>query len=151
MKTRYLTFVLATAAALLMATLPAPVVAGPAAGGSLCGTPRSAAFVGDECAPGQQAVQLVLCRKAVSGKVIARAERCKRGELEMSLAEMVQATGAVDPDGVLTTPEDEPVAGINKCGQAACLCTGTFCADLIDAGYCKTDFHCAPGQCICVF
>jgi hypothetical protein len=42
------------------------------------------------------------------------------------------------------------VAGINKCGQGSCLCTGTFCADLIDAGYCD-DFHCAPGQCIRIF
>jgi hypothetical protein len=63
---------------------------------------------------------------------------------------------------------DDGVAHINKCGQAACLCTGRFCADLIDAGYCE-DFHCAleqpgdyaartkpsaqsePAQCICIF
>lgn len=68
-----------------------------------------------------------------------------------------------------TAELDDGVAAINKCGQAACLCTGSFCADLIAAGYCE-DFHCAlkePGgfttakppattrsespQCICIF
>ena len=41
--------------------------------------------------------------------------------------------------------DDGQVEAINKCGQAACLCTGTFCADLIAAGYCE-DFHCAIAQ-----
>lgn len=49
-----------------------------------------------------------------------------------------------------TSDPGEDVAAINKCGQAACLCTGTFCADLIDANYCS-DFHCGGRQCICIF
>jgi hypothetical protein len=149
MKSRFLTFALLAAATLLAASSSAPTPA-EAAGVGLCGTPRGAAFVGDACGPDQKSVRLAVCRNAVSGKVMARSDRCRRAEVELSLAELAEATGALLPDGALTTPEDEPVAGINKCGQAACLCTGTFCADLIDAGYC-TDFHCAPGQCICVF
>jgi hypothetical protein len=68
-----------------------------------------------------------------------------------------------------TAELDDGVVAIDKCGQAACLCSGEFCADLIAAGYCE-DFHCAlkePGyttgakpptntqsespQCICIF
>lgn len=150
MKNRVLTFALALAASLLAATGPAPARAG-AADVGLCGTPRGAAFAAAKCGPEQKSVQLVVCRNATTGKVMARSDRCRRGELEMTLPEIAEVTGALAPDGAFTAPEDEPVAGINKCGQAACLCTGSFCADLIDAGYCKTDFHCAPGQCICVF
>ncbi len=42
------------------------------------------------------------------------------------------------------------MAGINKCNSAACLCTGIFCADLIDANYCD-EFKCAGDQCLCIF
>ena len=42
------------------------------------------------------------------------------------------------------------MAGINKCNTAACLCTGTFCADLIDGNYCD-EFKCAGDQCLCIF
>jgi len=145
MQIHVLTSALATIS-LLAAWAPAPVVAAP----DLCGTPRSAPFVGAPCAAGQRSVQLVVCQNAASGKLMARSDRCRRAEIQLSLADIAEATGAVVPSDKLTTPEDEPVLGINKCGQASCLCTGTFCADLIDAGYCD-DFHCAGDQCICIF
>ena len=150
MKDRLLTFALAAGCTLIVALAATIAVASPAAPLGLCGKARGAAFASDECAAGQQPVQLVVCQDAATGKLSARADRCKRGELALSLTEIAEGTGALTPDGVFTTPADEPVAGINKCGQAACLCTGTFCADLIDKGYCK-EFRCAEDQCLCEF
>jgi len=81
---------------------------------------------------------------AVAQPAVARPDALAR-------AELAEAPRALLPDAILAAPEDDGgVLGINKCGQAACLCTGSFCADLIDAGYCE-DFHCASEQCICIF
>ncbi|MEW6269605.1 MAG: hypothetical protein AB1689_09950 [Thermodesulfobacteriota bacterium] len=150
MKALFLTIAVTTAALAAIAA-PRRSAAGPDGTAALCGVPRASAFAREECAAGETPVRLVICRKEATGKVAARSERCRRGEAALSLAEVAEASGALVPDGVLTTPGDDgAVAGINKCGQAACLCSGSFCADLIDAGYCE-DFHCAPGQCICIF
>lgn len=87
---------------------------------------------------------VVLCRTTRSdAKLALRADRCRSSERRLSIAETVDALGLLGP----SAPSAQ---AINKCGQAACLCTGSFCADLIGAGYCA-DFHCGGDQCICIF
>jgi hypothetical protein len=86
----------------------------------------------------------VLCRAHRSDTRLAlRTDRCRSSERRLSIAEAVDALGLLGPGA-------PSAQAINKCGQAACLCTGSFCADLIDANYCA-DFHCGGDQCICVF
>jgi hypothetical protein len=86
----------------------------------------------------------VLCRPRRSDTRLAlRTDHCRSSERPLSIAEAVDALGLLAP----TAPSAQ---AINKCGQAACLCTGSFCADLIDAGYCA-DFRCGGDQCICIF
>jgi hypothetical protein len=103
------------------------------------------------------------------------AEASRAAEAALTVESRTGATALLKhvppPDRLDFTAEldDGRVQAINKCGQAACLCTGTFCADLIAAGYCE-DFHCAlegrddyttgakppantsdSPQCICIF
>jgi hypothetical protein len=64
--------------------------------------------------------------------------------------------GGGGPGGLLELMirQDNGVQAINICGRAACLCTGSFCADLIAAGRCER-FRCVSADsaalCLCEF
>lgn len=128
----------------------------------LCGVPASQKMVlrnSSRCAEGEEPVNLVLCRESKRGVLNARAVRCSDGEERLSRGLAAALTTLLPPRPVVVIDDltgsgpgvpVPPVQAINKCGKAACLCTGTFCADLIDANYCE-DFHCGGPQCICIF
>jgi hypothetical protein len=103
-----------------------------------------------DCGPSDDAT-LVLCRGRDGATTTARPGSCARGEEQLARVALPGTVGAIPTAGDLASfgSRHDP-GGINRCGQAACLCEGSFCADLIEAGYCQ-DFHCAPGRCLCVF
>lgn len=125
----------------------------------LCGSPgeERLSVVAGPCEGQERASRVVFCVAGGDGALKLRADTCDTGETMLSRARMAAIAGLLPPrptvsidDFAPTPPPIEPLAAINKCGKAACLCTGTFCADLIDAGYCD-DFRCASPQCICIF
>ena len=64
--------------------------------------------------------------------------------------------GGGGPGGLLglTIRQDNGVQAITICGQAACLCTGSFCAELMAGGRCER-FRCVSADsaalCLCEF